>query len=104
MYALYTLGKEGDFMYEKWIDDVYATLIGVQEEGVPGVENAFAPGEYCARRYEDMTAHRQRLWERLGCEDDEDIEQILCAMESIQAELCRKMFEYGMKFGNAETK
>ena len=86
-------------MYEKWIDDVYATLIGVQEEGVPGVENAFAPGAYCARRYEDMTAHRQRLWERLGCEDDEDIEQILCAMESIQAELCRKMFEYGMKLG-----
>ena len=98
---MYTRGERNE---EKWIDDVYATLIGVQEEGVPGVENAFAPGAYCARRYEDMTAHRQRLWERLGCEDDEDIEQILCAMESIQAELCRKMFEYGMKFGNAETK
>ena len=79
-------------------EDVYAALTG-ESIAVPGVENAFAPGAYCARRYEDMTAHRQRLWERLGCEDDEDIEQILCAMESIQAHLCRKMFEYGLKFG-----
>ena len=87
----------------KAFEDIYAALTG-ESIVVPGVENAFAPGTYCARRYGDMTAHRQRLWERLGCEDDEDIEQILCAMESIQAELCRKMFEYGMKFGNAETK
>ena len=79
-------------------EDIYAALIG-ESIAVPGVENAFAPGKYCARRYGDMVAHRQRLWERLDCEDDEDIEQILCAMESIQAELCRKMFEYGMKFG-----
>ena len=88
-------------MKENLVDDVYATLIGVAGEAyqVPGVENAFAPGEYCDRRYADMTAHRQRLWERLGSEDDEDIEQILCAMESIQAELCRKMFEYGLRFG-----
>ena len=83
-------------------EDIYAALTG-ESITVPGVENAFAPGAYCAQRYGDMVAHRQRLWERLGCEDDEDIEQILCAMESIQAELCRKMFEYGMKFGNAET-
>ena len=86
---------------QEQIDDIYATLIGVQteEHRVPGVENAFAPGEYCARRYADVTACRQRLWERLACEDDEDLEQLLCAMESIQAELCRKMFEYGIKFG-----
>ena len=63
-------------MKENLVDDVYATLIGVAGEAyqVPGVENAFAPGEYCDRRYADMTAHRQRLWERLGSEDDEDID------------------------------
>ena len=86
-------------MNQEQIHDVYETLIGVRgkEDQVPGVENAFAPGTYCDQRYADLIRHRQRLWDRLGCEDDEDLEEILCAMESIQRELCFKMFEYGRK-------
>ena len=86
-------------MNQEQMEDIYATLIGVQAEQfrVPGVENAFAPGTYCDQRYADLIRHRQRLWDRLGCEDDEDLEEILCAMESIQRELCFKMFEYGRK-------
>ena len=56
-------------------DEIYSAVLGESHQ-ISGVENAFGPGEYCARRYADMTAHRQRLWERLGWEDDEDIDNI----------------------------
>lgn len=83
-------------MNQEKINDVYETLIGVRGEShrVPGVENAFRPGAYCAQRYAHLNACRQRLWDRLGGED-EDLEEILCAMESIQRELCFQMFQYG---------
>ena len=89
-------------MNQEWIDDIYETMIGVRQEKyrVPGVENAFGAESHCARQYEHLLACRQRLWERLGQEDDEDLEEILMATESIQRELCRKMFEYGCRFGN----
>ena len=84
-------------MNQEKINDVYETLIGVRGKNhrVPGVENAFLPGTYCAQQYAHLNACRQRLWDRLGCEDDQDLEEILCAMESIQRELCFKMFQYG---------
>ena len=80
--------------------DIYATLIGVIDEKhrVPGVENAFAPGSYCDRRYQDMMDCRQRLYDRLGSEEDEDVEALIMAMESIQTALCIKMFRLGLRF------
>lgn len=84
-------------MTEELEVDIYATLIGVtdEEHRVPGVENAFAPGSYCDRRYQDMLDCRQRLWNRLGSEDDEDVESMIIALESIQTALCIKMFRLG---------
>ena len=83
-------------MEELDFDDVYETLIGVRTLGhsVPGVENVFAPGAYCQQRYEEMLQYRERLWQRLDSPEDEDVEHILSAMESIQREVCRKLFEY----------
>ena len=80
--------------------DIYATLIGVIDEKhrVPGVENAFAPGSYCDRRYQDMMDCRQRLYDRLGSEEDEDVEALIMAMESIQTALCIEMFRLGLRF------
>ena len=87
-------------MSEELETDIYATLIGVIDEKhrISGVENAFAPGSYCDRRYQDMMDCRQRLWERLGSEDDEDVERLIMAMESIQTALCIKMFRLGQRF------
>ena len=78
-------------------EDIYATLIGVIDEKhrVPGVENALAPGGDCDRLYQDMLDCRQRIWDRLGSEDDEDVERLVMAMESIQRSLCIRMFRLG---------
>lgn len=89
-------------MTSKLENDIYATLIGVidRKHRVPGVENAFAPGEYCDRMYEKMLDYRERLLLRLGVEEDEDIEGMLVCMNSIEVALCTKMFEYGVKFAD----
>ena len=67
---------------------------------MPGVENAFAEGSYCASRYHEMYEAYERLRERLGVKDeDEDVEIIIRAFEDIQQKLCLRMYHYGARFG-----
>lgn len=88
-------------MDESFIRDVYQSLLGNMIVPVPGVENAFAPGSICDRRYSDMLDAYARLCARLGVADeDEDVEMIINSLLSIQNELCMKMYEYGGKFGD----
>ena len=81
--------------------DVYETLTGqtVNGAGVPGVDNAFEPGMPCDRQYEEVYEACQRLLARLNKEDsDPDLDIILDHLQSIQKELCLKMFAYGAQF------
>ena len=60
-------------------DELYDTVRGLMapEYAVAGVENLFAEGSYCQRRYDDMREAYARLCVRLGEEDeDRDLEQI----------------------------
>ena len=84
-------------------DWVYDTLEGQLVEGyeIPGVENAYAEGSYCAECYNRMRDAYDRLCDRLGVVDeDDDVEIIIRSLENIQKEMCRKMYYYGAKFGN----
>ncbi|MBR3999947.1 MAG: hypothetical protein IKI93_16575 [Clostridia bacterium] len=88
-------------MNEKQIEDIYYTLIGTIQEQfrVPGVENLFAEGSECMNCYYEMLAAYERLCERLGVVDeDEDVEDIIDALMTVERKVSMKMFEYGMKF------
>ncbi len=82
------------------IDQIYSSLLGVANEAsaIPWVENAFAPGSPCFDAYEAIWDARLRLYDRLGQEDDEDIQIIVDSFYDVQEELCRKMFQYGMLY------
>ena len=89
-------------MEQGFIEDVYHTLLGVQAEAarVPGVENLFAAGRVCERRYADMLEAYGRLCVRLGEEEeDEDVEIIIRSLMGIAREMGYSMFQYGAKFG-----
>ncbi len=87
---------------KKEMEDIYLTLQGVTVEPVDGVENAFAPGMPCEGYYQEILEAYRRLCLRLGAgEEDPDVETILSASMSITDTLCRKMYEYGEKFGTA---
>ncbi len=77
-----------------FFEDYYNTLLGllVEEARVPGVENAFAPGSVCQAAYENMRAAGRRICQRLGVEEDPDLEGVVSSMETIQKELCRRIF------------
>ena len=89
-------------MEEKLENRVYATLLGEYVlnpgERVEGVPNAFAPGAECARLYDRMDEIRQRLWTRLGSEEDGDVEQLINCLEAIRDLLCLEMFRLGRRF------
>lgn len=84
------------------IENIYMTMSGqlVEEHCFPGVENAFARGEFCMIRYSQMLDAYQRLCKRLGTEDeDADVEVIIHSLMNIEKELCFRMYYYGAKFG-----
>ncbi len=77
-------------------EDIYETMLGLRilQACVPGVENAFAEGTLCDRAYEDMRRAYERLCMRLGVTDnDKDLDDMVYAMEAIQQDLCRRMYE-----------
>lgn len=89
-------------MEEVFAKRVYNTLNGQYTPGfrVPGVENAFAPGELCMELYGKALDAYQRICARLGTgEEDEDVEVIFNALMDISEILGLKMYYYGAMFG-----
>lgn len=77
---------------------VYSSLSGLLIEPHPEVEDLFAEGEKCELLYGKVYDACQRLYERLGKFEDEDVEIIVNSMLDIQREIALKMYEYGAKF------
>ena len=85
------------------LDDIYRSLAGfyIPEAAVPGVPNLFAPHSFCDREYARMRQAYERICIRLGVnvdDEDEDLNIMVEAMESIQEVLCKEMFRLGMEY------
>ena len=59
------------------------------------IEDEFAEGKECCLLYEGVYQAGRNLCERLGEDEDEDVETILNGMERITKLLAMKMYEYG---------
>lgn len=79
----------------KHAEYIYESMMGDLVEPCPGVADAFAPGEKCAKLYEEIFCANRRLCKRLGVEDDDDVEIIINNFFTINRELCLRMYEYG---------
>lgn len=71
-------------------------------EWVNRIPDAFEPGGKCAYRSEKIYAARERIFQKLGVMDEENIEIIVAEFECIQHDLCIKMFEYGKIFAKQD--
>lgn len=83
------------FMKNYTFEAVYESLTGqaLKSCQIPGIENAFAQGAYCAELYEEVYNVNIRLCKRLGNnEEDKDVETIINNMMLIQRELCFQMY------------
>ncbi len=82
-------------------DEIYNTMIGILEKEyeLPWVDNAFEEGQHCMRAYEEMRDAYERICERLDVgEEDDDLNIIVDCFESMQRELCRRMFDCGVQY------
>ena len=77
---------------------IYETLLGERVDPCPGIENAFSDGMRCAELYEEIYQAKMRLCERLGTEEDPDVELLISNFFDITRELSMKMFRYGQQF------
>lgn len=64
------------------------------------IPNEYEDGGTCDKLYDRMTEAQNRIYEKLGCEYDEDVEVMVDHCFDICRELCYKMYDYGAKYGS----
>ncbi len=82
-------------------EKIYNSMLGSadSDDALPWVQNAFAEGSHCAREREELQEACLRIREHLGIWDqDADLDIILDCLESIQKELCFRMFDTGIQY------
>ena len=86
--------------------DVYDSLTGglAEEYRIDGVEDISAEGTPYSGAYQAIWDARESLCRRYGMDfEDRDLERIMQAVLTIEEEIARYMFHYGMKFTATET-
>ena len=76
-------------------EKIYLSMLGALTEPVPGVQNAFAPGQPCAKLYRQIYEARCRLCERRGEEENDDLESIFDGFFEINRQMCLRMYRLG---------
>lgn len=82
-------------------EQIFEKMNGFLVEEIPPmpeqapIEDEFAEGKECCLLYEGVYQARKTLCERLGEDEDADVEIIINNMEKISRLLAMKMFEYG---------
>ena len=78
-------------------EKVYLSMLGELTEPLPGVPNAFAPGQPCEKLYRQVYEAKCRLCDRLGEEENDDLETILDCLFAINRRMCIGMYRLGRK-------
>lgn len=66
------------------------------------VENEFEQGKVCATAYQQIYEANQRLCNRLGTDEDKDVECIISNFFDIIHHLSMKMYDYGTYYARQE--
>lgn len=85
--------KRKQLIYELMIGAYDLEQVQFQESKI--VEDEFAEGKPCAELYRSVFEANRRLCERLGVDEDEDVETIINCMNDIAHILAMKMYDYG---------
>ena len=89
----------------KLVENVYEAVCGEYADEADYViqnvriENEFEEGKTCSEAYKQVYAANRRLCERLGVDEDPDVESIINYMFDITRTVAEKMFAYGAALG-----
>ena len=85
----------------KLVENVYEAVCGEYADEADYViqnvriQNEFEEGKNCCEAYKQVYEANRRLCERLGVDEDPDVEMIIDSMFAITRTVGEKMFEYG---------
>ena len=94
--------------YLKLVENVYEAVLGAYADEADYViqnvriQNEFEEGKPCSEAYKRVYAANRRLCERLGVDEDPDVEMIIDSMFEITRTVGEKMFEYGAVYERAK--
>lgn len=94
----------------KLVENVYEAVCGEYADEADYViqnvriQNEFEEGKTCSEAYKRVYEAKRRLCERLGVDEDPDVERIIDSMFTITRVVGEKMFEYGAELSVAEIK
>ena len=86
---------------------IYDKMNGFLTEGIVSmsegieIQDEFAEGKECCLLYEGVYQAGRNLCERLGEDEDSDVETILNSMERITRLVSLKMYDYGRREAGA---
>lgn len=89
----------------KLVENVYEAVCGEYADEADYViqnvriENEFEEGKPCSEAYKRVYESNRRLCERLGVDEDPDVESIINYMFDITRTVAEKMFAYGAALG-----
>ena len=89
----------------KLVENVYGAVCGEYADEADYViqnvriENEFEERKPCSEAYKQVYAANRRLCERLGVDEDPDVESIINYMFDITRTVAEKMFAYGAALG-----
>ncbi len=91
---------------EKFKEKIYLLMIGdfdlehypIQESQY--VENEYEEGKFCDKAYKEVYYASRRICERLGVDEDRDVELIINNLIDIGQHLSMKMYDYGVFFSS----
>jgi hypothetical protein len=90
--------KGAEFMDKNMVYQIINGEINMDMVDIPAdmeIEDEFAEGKECARLYDEVYGAKQRILQRLGTDDDVDLETIIRNMGIISELLALKMYDYG---------
>ena len=86
-------------MKTKLAQQIYDRVMGYEEQPLPDffVENLFADGTVCDELYGQIYDSKLRIYERLGVDEDPDMELILDSLDRITRLVAQEMFHHGTR-------
>ena len=85
----------------KLVENVYEAVLGAYADEADYViqnvriQNEFEEGKTCCEAYKRVYDANRRLCERLGVDEDPDVEMIIDDMLDITRIVAQRMFQYG---------
>lgn len=93
-------------VWKEWIFELMTDAVNIEQYPVEEsryIENIFAEGSVCDNTYQEVYDAKCRLCQRLGVQEDEDVERIIIDLLTIGKYMSMRMFDYGVLFASYLT-